>query len=54
VTTPGSVILDENSVTLRSIALEVDEQPASKSAAAINAIILFITFSPYARLKNSF
>jgi hypothetical protein len=53
VTTPDSAIFDENSVTLRSIALDDDEHPASKNTAAIKAIILFISFSPYARLKNS-
>jgi hypothetical protein len=42
VTTPGSVILDENSVTLKSIAPELEEQPANSKTEAIKITIFFI------------
>jgi predicted PurR-regulated permease PerM len=48
VITPASAALAENSVTLRLFALELVEQPASKSAAAILVIVLsfFIILLP--------
>jgi hypothetical protein len=51
--TAASATLAENSDTPKSIAPELEEQPAKSKTDPINAMTFFMN-TPYARLKNSF